>query len=772
MTTQRIHGPEASVEDSITSIDNQGDILSSQQNHDPESFVEGSVTSIDNEGEILGNQESHPLSEENSNAFSVAEEPPTDQRLSLKQSLGYGGLFGVIGGSLWVLGIFGFLTFLWFGHGSAPEAANATSLWRFIALHNYFPQTITICSVALRVAVGIQATICTSMIASLILEKHGAQKRDVAWLSIMRSLNGGPHKLGSLLLSKRSLTDLLRIETWLTFLVIVVTLALQFSSTLLLSDINKFVILGDLNNTEFGDTFLYKEGDFAATAIELEFITQPPVYAAFGEVQAGFDATPNESGLSDTGLIQRSLLPIPETDARVSVRKAEGTTIVMSSHSSCIRPRMSAKYGIDFYTFGDKAVVGRIVGAVDYNASFQDAGVPSNSLCSDAGCETVGFSCTIPTRDYNNTDWQTISCLFGGVLGAVNPSKNYPVWNPADGPWSLNSSVVLVITTNMGNEDWMGVPSDTLLPVGSPYQEWQSYDTGLGHFNITLCSTGFSLGRFHTSMVAPRFVQEPQNKFVRTSSTHNTTDVRALMGVKIPQGNHMDRNILDLEILGAPEDPPGSSQASELLEFELFGNVTMAKLTLVLMEFIIYLQSSPGFFANQSMTLCYFCSANGYAVNPEISLLFSDTVAETGRAANALLSLMTTIFASVYYAYLDTLQVPHAARVVTTTIVETPGPCSTNGCPGYVTVSTLILLHVICVVTTAALYVTQIRYSRYGNVWHTVAQLRGDDLTVVLTEGHDASDSVIERSLKLKYENQPLKVGRQRTTGRVEVISG
>ncbi|KAK5634161.1 hypothetical protein RRF57_009875 [Xylaria bambusicola] len=105
-----------------------------------------------------------------------------------------------------------------------------------------------------------------------------------------------------------------------------------------------------------------------------------------------------------------------------------------------------------------------------------------------------------------------------------------------------------------------------------------------------------------------------------------------------------------------------------------------------------------------------------------MALLFGDTIAETGRAANALTSLITTLFGLVYYTYLGDPKIPRNATILATKTVQTPGLCSINGCLGYITVSTLIITHVISVVTIAALYVVQTRYSRYGNVWHTVAQ--------------------------------------------------
>ncbi|KAI0502918.1 hypothetical protein F5B22DRAFT_640549 [Xylaria bambusicola] len=733
----------------------------------PEVSIEGSAPDIGDYDEIPNASENSSFRGKKDNAFSTMKAPRTEPPLSLPDLLGYGGLFGVIGGSFWILGIFGFLTFLWFGHGSRPEAADATSLWRFLALHNYFPETVTICSVALRIVVGIQATICTSMLAALMLEKHGARKTQGAWLSIMRSINDGPMKLGGIL-AKGPSVAFLHVETWLTFLIIIVTLALQFSSTLLLSDIDNFVILGNLNATEFGDLFSLKNGSNITLSFDNNISTRPPIYAAFGEVQAGFNATPNERGASDTGFIQRSLIPISDVNQRTSVRKLEGATMVMGSHVSCIRPHIDAKYGSFTYQWNENIHYGYIEGTVDYNASFSEAGVTSNMPCNDKDCAAVGFGCVIPGVDAKEAGWQTTACIFDGVGGRGNTSDFNFTWNPSEGLWSPNTTMALVMSTSMGYVDWSKVQDIAILPAGDPYMEWQSYDTGSGYFNITLCSFGFNLGRFRTSMVAPTPLREPQTTFDHSTTVHSTADVQNFMGVNVLQGSHAARSILDLKILGPAEDLPAPSQ-----NFFFLGNITIGRLVSSVMESVIYDQFWASADGNTTMLLCSFCSGvASQFVHPEISLLFSDTVAETGRAANALMSLLTTWFGLAYYTYLGDLKIPYNATVLATKTVQTPRMCSINGCPGYITVSTLILTHVISVVTIAALYVVQTRYSRYGNVWHTVAQLRGDELADVLDEAHDASDATVEQNLKMQDEAQLLKVGRQSGNGRVGVIEG
>ncbi|KAI0190283.1 hypothetical protein EV127DRAFT_408368 [Xylaria flabelliformis] len=93
------------------------------------------------------------------------------------------------------IGIFvvlAFVAYLWFELGSAPEAANATKVWRQIALSNRTTQAITLASLAIRVLATLQATACTSIIAASILEKRGARKSYLPWFSAMRGINDGP----------------------------------------------------------------------------------------------------------------------------------------------------------------------------------------------------------------------------------------------------------------------------------------------------------------------------------------------------------------------------------------------------------------------------------------------------------------------------------------------------------------------------------------------------------------------------------------------------
>lgn len=88
----------------------------------------------------------------------------------------------IIGGTIGLLGVYAFLTFLWFGYGNKSGSANAIWTWRQIALRGYMEQAISLAALVLTVIVSLQATVCTSMTAALVLEKRSIPQAKVITL--------------------------------------------------------------------------------------------------------------------------------------------------------------------------------------------------------------------------------------------------------------------------------------------------------------------------------------------------------------------------------------------------------------------------------------------------------------------------------------------------------------------------------------------------------------------------------------------------------------
>lgn len=109
-------------------------------------------------------------------------QPHGNAILPMKQSLGLSGSIVIIGGTIGLLGVYAFLTFLWFGYGTKSRAANATWAWRQIALRGYMEQVISLAALVLTVIISLHATVCTSMTAALVLEKRSVPQAKVITL--------------------------------------------------------------------------------------------------------------------------------------------------------------------------------------------------------------------------------------------------------------------------------------------------------------------------------------------------------------------------------------------------------------------------------------------------------------------------------------------------------------------------------------------------------------------------------------------------------------
>lgn len=316
--------------------------------------------------------------------------------ISYKESIGLGGLISLIGGSFGILGTLGFIAFLWFGYGPTPEAANATWVWRQLALRGWMSRAITLSSLALQLIIDAQVIICTSMIAALLLERCSIRRLDVARISVMRGTDSSALKLAQLVLFSKRWAVFSHIETWLVLLLGLLGLALQFTSTILLSDLRPYVMAGDLNSSRVDSLFSYP-GKNNFSLFQGSLISNAPTYSVFSEVATGYDTSPDSAGFSDTGLKQRGLLPLVGSQNRTSVRQYSGNAMVLSSRIACMRPAvLSGQYS----TTEGEGMFGTLAGILDYSQALHEANPGANISCpSSEDCERMPFSCMIPAAD-------------------------------------------------------------------------------------------------------------------------------------------------------------------------------------------------------------------------------------------------------------------------------------------------------------------------------------------------------------------------------------
>ncbi|KAI1132727.1 hypothetical protein F5Y10DRAFT_260882 [Nemania abortiva] len=256
-----------------------------------------------------------------------------------------------------------------FGAGPTFEGKDAPWLWRHIALNNWTPQATTLIALVI-------------MLADVILERGSVPRDKAAHPSILRATSEGPIALVSLILSSGKLKTIARAEFILGLFLLAGTAAIQFSSTILLSDIFGSNLVGDVAVVPVR-SFAFPNQQRITTTQHLYSIINP-AFAIYGERRSNTTVIPNSDGLSDTGIIDRVLLPIGKPEDRTSVRNYDGVAIVFSSRVVCMRPEIR-NLELDRIFGGDKGSnFGQLNATLDYGLSLKKAGV--NGSCGSESC--------------------------------------------------------------------------------------------------------------------------------------------------------------------------------------------------------------------------------------------------------------------------------------------------------------------------------------------------------------------------------------------------
>jgi hypothetical protein len=188
-----------------------------------------------------------------------------------------------------IFGVLGFLIFLWF----APQT-NKT--WKLIMINIWATRAISISGMLLRTAADFQAAIAAAMLASLLLEsRHGLTLYQLATLSSLRSSATNPYGVAlSVFAELRSLGSTFKRKLFwgmATACLLATTGILQFSSTILLSDLQIGPLAGNTQDAKIKTGFTYRCSDPECTQPlankiprDASWTTNPASYPAFGEL--------------------------------------------------------------------------------------------------------------------------------------------------------------------------------------------------------------------------------------------------------------------------------------------------------------------------------------------------------------------------------------------------------------------------------------------------------------------------------------------------------
>jgi hypothetical protein len=244
--------------------------------------------------------------------------------------------------TLFIVAAIGFLAFLWSGKQSNPT-------WRLVMVNGWATRAVSLTSALVRNAADMQAGIAVAMLAALALESFQVCLADAAKMSSLRSGRCDPFDLlPSVFGSFKWNHGVLFVPTTL---LICTTFLLQFSSTVLLSDLDLGKLPGhtrsslspiDLSYSVAGTYYPSEPWIDQYYRVQAPLMPHKPTWqrspTAFPTFAEYSDTVDVKNQTSDTGRLLRAFLPFTDALSRETISNYTGKAMVLDSRVSCQQP--------------------------------------------------------------------------------------------------------------------------------------------------------------------------------------------------------------------------------------------------------------------------------------------------------------------------------------------------------------------------------------------------------------------------------------------------
>lgn len=282
--------------------------------------------------------------------------------------------------------------------------------------------------------------------------------------------------------------------------------------------------------------------------------------------------------------------------------------MVMSSRVACMRPSIT---NVSLYIRD-----GWLQGVLDYSQSLQEARPNTGPLCiSSSDCERVAFQCEIGAANNFTGTWVATGCAIDGVGGHFRGEWE-PTWDPAAEPWSENSSVWLVYSSNLNELSFGSEPPALFMPLGLPSvdSEWSIYEVLPGYFiKLAVCFSAFNFAYRDTRMIAAGKTREWSKTWsIELNKDSSINEAARYLGLNPSQVAVADRGILELHInANTPyQSPP---PLGELLNLPK-DDVSPSALAVNVLQLEMNIQVGSYKIKNTTFMLCQRCSITDNAI--------------------------------------------------------------------------------------------------------------------------------------------------------------
>ncbi|KAH9218060.1 hypothetical protein DL95DRAFT_406082 [Leptodontidium sp. 2 PMI_412] len=680
----------------------------------------------------------HPITPNKPNIGSLITESPVDnqthpplypnKRSNVISRLGKFSTTLLLSSFLMCFGCLAFLTFLW-----ATDTDNA--VWRKIVLAGWVTRSVTITSLVLRWATAAQATICASMLAAVLLQRCAVPLHAAAGLSIMRVENAGPWTLLSKMRTNWHIGSFP--IAILAILLSVTTLALQFTSTALLSQVG----LATLPVFSTAQTYYGTDPDGPTFSSQIGAVRSylditPKGYPAFAEwvsnttlgdsrAQHGEYPPSSTPGIRDSGTVVRAFLPIADINNRTRVTEYSGFGTAVDTRVVCTRPNLT---NVEF-TSGSGYL---LTGLVDIEQA--PAGLLQTPDDNGSSNYSMSFQCGFGAAASNNysltNGWPLALC----VPSADNSKQGiYSVMDPP-GLEELGKSYLLINATSTSSVttlDSSDVWTNLVLQATDD-------STNSVTLQFTLCMTAFSAQELLINATRPdTALSEPALTWNTTTATWNTSSVQQQLGSN-PDLSITDRGLFALQPrvwgwVNRPEFPDLTGGAfSTTSALDSIG-------------------SSDRMYQN-------FLNDAQYSV-------FSHMGGITADPAVTLQAFLTTVLAITYYDRVGMFDVSSDSSMIVLEQVTRPLKWT-----AYAVVVAVVGIHLCLVVITGLVFWGMGGLSQVGGAWAAVAQMLGPATEGWVGEVGRGNDGVIKKMLRTRGM-QTVLVRVEDVQGRVQLVT-
>ena len=652
------------------------------------------------------------------------------------------------------LGVLGFLGFLWFGNYQNDN-------WQKIMVIGWATRAVSISALILRSAIDLQAGICTAMLAAVIIESASILLIDAAEVSIMRANNPQPRALiiPSLKGAQWTSAGLNSFGYSITVLLLfTTTFMLQFSSTVLLSDLR----LGQLPSLASQRTATY-DFDYKAYGGPGQFdpalgftswekfsyplqmrtstwLRNPPAYPTFAEYSRSVSVP---EGVDDTGVLLRAFLPYADAQSRESVRNYSGNAMVLDARVSCQAPKLEH---LSIHRGEDYVTQGRMRGKLQPSTTAIDRlwtpKTPPQLDCSLLVRHNALTICQITSMSplYDNYDAN------GGLVSEFwNTTDMNEVLGNGMSMWSMGMIVISLanITNKQLKEDIRGL--DRRGP-------WTSVTTSGQTWEVSMCYTAWDTADLNVNMHSDMNRSEPIAYWNSSRGYYTVPDVHEQLG-EIPDEEAVPDSRGILQLAQKDSWTPAASQAipNGIQPFvQQFADMTNQQLGLA--KSCKYTCSA--LVDNSNLTNI---TVGGYSVISEqdptklftmdntLASLFRQTLGNdrSGSVARAMSSLITMLSSMAYYD-----QMPQFERSSNTTQVFFATVLYPQSYRGFWAVVIVLATHSVLIAFVVLNFAFRSQYSFLGNHWQSIAQLHGPETEDMILESRMATDEEVRRELQ------------------------